>query len=137
MRTIATVLASLALATPALADVTVTDGDSLVVNGSRIRLHGIDSPEAYQSCTDGWAAGAMATQTLRDLVRGRAVTCEPKATDRFGRTVAVCRADGVDLGAAMVRAGLDVAFEARAAKVGMHAHSGCMLPSEFRSQQRR
>ena len=38
MRTIATMLASFALAAPALADVTVTDGDSLVVNGSRIRL---------------------------------------------------------------------------------------------------
>lgn len=149
MRSIVTVLASLALATPALADVTVTDGYSLVVNGSRVRLHGIDSPETHQSCADGWPAGAMATQALRDLVHGHVVTCEPKTTDRFGRTVAVCRANDVDLGAAMVRAGMAVAFtkfsqdyvsqetEARAAKVGVHAHSGCMLPSEFRTQQRR
>lgn len=149
MRTIATALASLALAAPALADVTVTDGDRLVVDGSRVRLHGIDSPEAYQTCADGWPAGVMATQALRDLVRGHAVTCEPKSTDRFGRTVAVCRADGVDLGAAMVRAGMAVAFTrfsqdyvsqeaaARAANVGLHAHMGCMLPSEFRNQQRR
>lgn len=148
MRAFATVLASLALAVPALADVTVTDGDSLVVNGSRVRLHGIDSPETHQSCADGWPAGMMATQALRDLVRGHVVTCEPKTTDRFGRAVSVCRADGVDLGAAMVRAGLAVAFtkfsqdyvsqetEARAAKIGIHAHSGCMLPSEFRSQRR-
>ncbi|MGE0761038.1 MAG: thermonuclease family protein [Pirellulaceae bacterium] len=70
-------LASFALAAPALADVTVTDGDSLVINGSHIRLHGIDSPEAYQTCADGWAAGVMATQALRALVRGHAVTCEP------------------------------------------------------------
>lgn len=109
-RTIAIVLASFALAAPIHAEVTVTDGDSLVVNGGRIRLHEIDSPEAYQSCAVGWAAGVMATQALRDLVRGHAVTCEPKTTDRFGRTVAVCRAGGVDLGAAMVRPGMAVAF---------------------------
>jgi len=52
----------------------------------------------------------IATQALRDLVRWRVVTCEPKTTDRFGRTVAVCRVDGVDLGAAMVGAGMAIAF---------------------------
>lgn len=125
MRTIATVLARFVLIAPALADgVTVTDGDSLVVNGSRIALHGIDSPEAYQTCADGWAAGAMAMQALRDLVRGHAVTCEPKTTDRFGRTVAVCRADGVDLGAAMVRAGMGSPSRS-SARITFHRKQRC------------
>ena len=49
----------------------------------------------------------------------------------------------------MVRAGMAVAFTkfsqdyisqeaaARAAKIGLHAHAGCMPPSEFRIQQQR
>ena len=50
----ATVFAIAALsAAPALADITgpatVTDGDSLKIDGQRIRIHGIDAPEARQT----------------------------------------------------------------------------------------
>ena len=31
---------------------TVTDGDTLRINDTRIRLHGIDAPEAAQTCID-------------------------------------------------------------------------------------
>ena len=47
---------------------------------------------------------------MRDLMRGRKITCEVRVTDRYGRTVALCRADGRDLGAAMVSAGMAWAF---------------------------
>lgn len=72
------------------------------------------------------------------MVADKAVACEPKTTDRYGRAVAVCRVDGVDLGAAMVRAGHALAFvrysadylpqenEARAARA----------PSDWRARQR-
>jgi endonuclease YncB( thermonuclease family) len=44
------------LATPALADVTgpasVIGGDTFEVQGEQIRLHGIDAPEARQTCWD-------------------------------------------------------------------------------------
>ena len=61
-------------------------------------------------CDDGWPAGQEASAYLYDLIRGRKVTCEPKTTDRYGRTVAICRADGRDLGADMVSAGMAWAF---------------------------
>src|SRR5262249_49728811 len=45
----------------------------------RIRLHGIDAPEAAQTCNakDGgtWPCGAVATQELRRLVDDKEVEC--------------------------------------------------------------
>lgn len=145
MRAVMAVVASFALVMPALADVTVIDGDSIQVDGMTYRLGGIDAPEYRQSCADGFPAGVMASDVLRNLVDGKTVTCEPLSTDRFGQT-AVCRADGLDLGAMMVRSGWAWAFtpnssdyvqheaEARAAKVGVHDHN-CQKPWEWRRKQ--
>lgn len=148
MRASLTVFAlALAWASHSLADATVVDGDTIKLDGTTYRLHGIDAAEARQSCADGWPAGVTAAATLRDLVRGRTVACEPKTTDRYGRTVAVCRADGADLGAAMVRTGQALAFvrysadylpqeaEARAARAGVHAHD-CQTPWNWRAIRR-
>ena len=84
-------IALLLLAMPASAQ-TVTDGDTIKLNGTTYRLWGIDAAETKQSCADGWPAGREASTYLYGLIRGHAVTCEPKTTDRYGRTVALCRA---------------------------------------------
>jgi endonuclease YncB( thermonuclease family) len=55
-------------------------------------------------------AGAAASRALQALMEGRAITCEPRGHDQYGRTIALCRADGRDLGADMVRAGMALAF---------------------------
>uniref|UniRef100_UPI002639EB91 thermonuclease family protein n=1 Tax=Ferrovibrio sp. TaxID=1917215 RepID=UPI002639EB91 len=47
---------------------------------------------------------------LRGLVARRRVACEEKDRDRYGRVVAICRAGGIDLNRAMVRAGLAWAY---------------------------
>ena len=98
-------------------------------------------------CDDGWPAGQEASAYLYDLIRGRKVTCEPKTTDRYGRTVAICRADGRDLGADMVSAGMALAFirysrdyveleaAAKAARLGVHAHD-CIAAWEWRARER-
>ncbi len=65
----ALILALILIAMPALADVagtaTVIDGDTLEIQGQRIRLHGIDSPESRQLCRlDGkpWQCGKDAEE---------------------------------------------------------------------------
>ena len=124
------------------------DGDTIKLNGTTFRLWGIDAAETKQSCADGWAAGHIATSRLQALTSGRSVVCERKDTDRYGRTVALCRVVGEDLGAILVREGLAWAFtrysldyvphetRARADNLGIHAH-GCIPAWEWRAQQRK
>ena len=52
----------------------------------------------------------MATTRLQALTAGRSIVCQEKDRDRYGRTVAICRASGEDLGAIMMREGLAWAF---------------------------
>lgn len=130
------------LSLPAQAQVTVTDGDSLKVNGTTIRLYGIDAPELNQWCGN-YPAGIVAAGTLEMLTRGKSVTCEPKTTDRYGRVVAVCKADGEDLSSAMVQVGMAWAFTrysrdyveqealAKLENLGVHAHR-CQPAWEYR-----
>ena len=91
----------------------VIDGDTIDISGQRIRLHGIDTPEAKQTCQrEGvtWLCGAEATKTLRELINGSKVSCTERDKDRYGRIVAVCRAGGVNLNAAMVQSGMALAY---------------------------
>ncbi len=92
----------------------VIDGDTLEVVGLRIRIHGIDAPEARQLCSTGTeqtACGQQATQEMRDLIRGEPVRCEPRDIDRYGRIVAVCmNHEGKDVGREMVRSGWALAY---------------------------
>jgi endonuclease YncB( thermonuclease family) len=81
---------------------TVIDGDTLRIGGERLRLHGIDAPESEQRCADGWPAGEAARRALASLVLAGAPRCERVTTDRYGRTVAVCRVNGQDVGAALL-----------------------------------
>jgi endonuclease YncB( thermonuclease family) len=90
------------------------DGDTLEVGRDRVRLLGIDAPEAEQTCLGGWInvrCGADAAVALGALVQGKAVTCEVRARDVYGRAVAQCIADGADLGEAMLVQGLAVALD--------------------------
>ena len=63
----------------------VVDADTLIVNGTRIRLCGVDSPER---ATD---AGKRATAWAKGEWLNAPVTCLQTSTDRYGRAVAVCR----------------------------------------------
>ena len=84
---------------------------------------------------------------MRRLVERQKVECESRGTERYGRTLALCKVGGRDIGAEMVAEGMAWAFvrysrdyalqegEARAANIGVHAH-GCEPAWEWRSRQR-
>lgn len=91
----------------------IVDGDTLVIDGKRIRLTGIDAPELRQVCRRGgqdWPCGTEARGRLRALIGAEQTTCAVDGTDRYARLLAVCSARNVDLNAAMVAAGYAVAF---------------------------
>jgi endonuclease YncB( thermonuclease family) len=138
---------ALLLAWPVAAQ-SVIDGDSLIVDGTTYRLHGIDAPDPDQICADGWPAGYAAEEYLGELTEGKQITCMPTTGQRNDETVAICRADGVDLSAAMVTGGHALAFvpysaryikqEAAAVNTGrgVHAHK-CVAPWKWRARLNR
>ncbi len=91
----------------------VIDGDTIDVNGTRIRFHGIDAPEGRQSCrVDGrmQRCGQRATRALANKIAGRPVVCTPRGRDRYKRVIAVCYAGDENLNAWMVANGWAMAY---------------------------
>lgn len=92
---------------------TAVDGDTLRLNGERIRLLGIDAPELEQDCTDAsgsqWSCGQAARTLMAGLLKGANIDCRPQGRDRYARVLAHCTDGPTDLGQLMVRAGLAVA----------------------------
>lgn len=86
----------------------VIDGDTLEINGQRIRLWGIDAFEHAQTCQQPagtYACGHAATQAMAELVRYQHVRCVQRDIDRYKRVVAQCYAANADIGKALVRKG--------------------------------
>ena len=98
----------------------VIDGDTIEIHGKRIRLFGIDAPEARQTCWSGdhseYRCGQKAALVLQARIGAGVVSCERKDTDQYGRTVATCRVFGEDLGAWMVGLGWAVASRTYSAR---------------------
>jgi endonuclease YncB( thermonuclease family) len=95
-------------------EIRIVDGDTIIIDREKIRLHGIDAPESSQTCRNGklvWACGEAATLALRKILDGRKPDCETLARDRYGRSVSRCVIDGIDVGEELVRRGLALAYQ--------------------------
>ncbi|NNF72551.1 MAG: thermonuclease family protein [Rhodobacteraceae bacterium] len=94
--------------------ISVVDGDTIDVGGTRVRLFGIDAPEGDQTCTrpEGavWACGTWATAQVRALYQGKRARCKTIERDHYGRAVARCTVRGQDMGATIVDRGFATAF---------------------------
>ena len=115
MRPALAILAGSLLALPALAEPVVIDGDTIDVQGQRIRLHGIDAPESGQRCRRAlglveYRCTKEAAFALADRIGARPVSCEVRDMDRYKRLVAVCRDGDEDLNGWMVRKGWALAY---------------------------
>jgi endonuclease YncB( thermonuclease family) len=122
----------LGLMTPAVAEEVrpkVVDGHTLEIEGTLVRLFGIEAPEREQTCRvpqGRWSCGEFSRSALQDLIRNRTVTCTQVDAGRYaGLTVARCTVGGRDIGAAMVAGGWALA---------QHSASPDYVPLETRAR---
>ena len=111
---------------------TIHDGDTLTIQGQRMRLRDIDAPEYRQSCTadgESYPCGRRARTALAAMTAAKAVTCRGWERDKYMRLLAICSVGNpaLDINGEMVRQGWAVAYggyeseeaEARRAKRGV------------------
>ncbi|GIW31391.1 MAG: hypothetical protein KatS3mg071_1565 [Meiothermus sp.] len=112
---VVSLLSLVALAQPAVVGRgSVVDGDTLEIQGQRIRLWGVDAPEGSQTCLDAqgqrYPCGRRAAFALADFLNQRTVACQARDTDRYGRMVAVCSVGGVEINRWLVEQGWALDF---------------------------
>lgn len=87
---------------------TVTDGDTIRCGDERIRITGIDAPET-RACRRGRQCvpgdGQASTRAMERVVEGARLTIVRLGRDRYGRTLGVVYADGVNVACAQLGAG--------------------------------
>lgn len=81
------------------ASLRVRDADTIIVDGTPVRLNGVDAPELKTS------AGKDAKRWVVNYLRGKSITCKLNGERTYDRWVGICFADGEDIGAAVIAAG--------------------------------
>lgn len=88
-------------------DIRVTDGDTFRVSDERIRIANIDTPEmpGRARCAVEAERAVAAKARLTQLLAAGPVVLEREGLDRYGRTLATVRVNGVDIGEQLIREG--------------------------------
>lgn len=133
---------------------TVYDGDTLLLvtredSRLKVRLYGVDAPEARKPDIPGQPFGDISRRTLMYKIIGRRVQAELIDVDQYKRAVAVIRYAGRDINREMVSEGLAWAYrkyldgayaseyiggenQARRKRVGLWHDSNPQPPWDFR-----
>jgi endonuclease YncB( thermonuclease family) len=94
-------------------DIKITDGDTIKVNGEKIRFSGIDTPELKQTCIKQGVkkpCGEIAKQILIDKIADNNVACVKEGKDQYKRTLAECFINNESLSSYLVRSGYAFAY---------------------------
>ena len=94
-------------------DIQITDGDTITINGEKIRFSGIDTPEIKQACVKDGAknlCGIKAKEILADKIANNKVNCLSKGKDQYKRTLAECFVNDESLSSYLVRSGYAFAY---------------------------
>ena len=89
-------------------EIRIIDGDTIVLNGEKIRFFGIDAPEIDQECIKNGKiikCGLLSKKALEDKIGNNTPLCIKKDTDRYKRTIAECFVDNVSLSKFLVANG--------------------------------
>ena len=91
----------------------IVDGDTIHLNGKKIRFSGIDTPELKQTCTKEGiknSCGLTAKQILIDKIGINKVKCIEEGQDRYKRFLAECFINNESLSSYLVRSGYAFAY---------------------------
>ena len=127
----------------------VVDGDTIVLNGEKIRFTDIDTPELKQTCVQEdqeVGCGMSAKMLLAEKIGNNTPKCISEGNDSYKRTLAECFVNGESLSKFLVRSGYAFAYKkystkfvkdeefAKANKFGMWAMT-FQYPWDFRKTQ--
>ena len=91
----------------------IVDGDTIHLNGEKIRFTGIDTPELKQSCLKEGIkdlCGVTAKQILIEKIGNDNVECISEGKDQYKRTLAECFVNNESLSSYLVRSGYAFAY---------------------------
>jgi len=94
-------------------DIKITDGDTIKINGEKIRFSGIDTPELKQNCIkegESNPCGITAKQILIDKIGNNKVICISEGKDQYKRTLAECYVNDESLSSYLVKRGYAFAY---------------------------
>ena len=94
-------------------DLRVVDGDTIHLNGEKIRFTGIDTPELKQTCINQGIidpCGVTAKEILIDKISDNEVKCVSEGKDQYKRTLAECFVNNESLSSYLVRSGYAFAY---------------------------
>ncbi len=115
-------------------EIKVTDGDTIKINGEKIRFSGIDTPELKQTCIKNGienSCGIKAKKILTEKIGNNKVNCISEGKDQYKRTLAECFVNNESLSRYLVQSGYAFAYrkyskkfikdedQARMKKIGM------------------
>ncbi len=87
----------------------VVDGDTIWYKGEKIRAIGYDTPEPMTNICGGETEKALAnvaSRRLVELLNEKTFTIERDGKDKYRRTLAIIRLDGVDVSDILISDGL-------------------------------
>ena len=91
----------------------IIDGDTIILNGEKIRFSGIDTPELKQTCMKGDEkvfCGEFAKMILVKKIGNKTPACIREGKDTYKRTLAECFINGESLSVFLVRSGYAFAY---------------------------
>ena len=91
----------------------VVDGDTIHLNGEKIRFTGIDTPELKQTCLKEGIqnpCGVTAKQILIGKIGNNNVKCISEGKDQYKRILAECFVNNESLSSYLVRSGYAFAY---------------------------
>ena len=94
-------------------EIKIIDGDTIHLNGEKIRFTGIDTPELKQTCNKDnkiIPCGIEARKLLIDKISNHKVKCKKEGKDQYKRTLAECFVNNISLSSYLVRKGYAFAY---------------------------